>query len=121
MISAFFRYGLIGVGATFAHYALFWLLVEGFYMPPSPASALGALLGASMAYVGNREFTFNVQHRHNLALVRFMLIAGIAAAISALAVWMATRVGWNYYAAQVLATCVICMLTFQINRAWTFA
>ncbi len=89
-------------------------------MSPPPASALGAVLGALVAYIGNRQYTFKSQRLHSVALPRFLLTAVISAGLNALLVWAGLVLGWHYYAAQAVATCIIFMLAFQINRAWTF-
>lgn len=119
----FWRYGLIGGVATGAHYALLVALVEGARTGPGPASASAAGVGAIVAYLLNRRYTFvAVAPPHRRALPRFLLTATLGAAGNGLVVWGATAAwGWHYLAAQALATVAILFLTFQLNRRWAFA
>lgn len=118
----FWRYGLVGAGATGVHYALFIALVEGTGTLPGPASAFAAGVGALVAYRLNRQYTFGAVAPHRRALPRFLFTATLGAAANGVIVWQASAVlGWHYLAAQALATGAILSLTFQLNRRWTFA
>lgn len=118
----FWRYGLIGGVATGAHYALLVALVEGARTGPGPASASAAGVGAIVAYLLNRRYTFGAVAPHRRALPRFLLTATLGAAGNGLVVWGASAAwGWHYLAAQALATVAILFLTFQLNRRWAFA
>lgn len=122
MRSRFWRYGLIGAIATGAHYALLAALVEGMRMGPGPAAALAAGVGAAVAYRLNRRFTFDTTVSHRQALPRFLFTATLGAAGNGLVVWGASRAwGWHYLVAQAPATVMLVVLTYQLNRRWTFA
>lgn len=120
---SFARYSVTGGVATAAHYAVLALLVEGLKAPAALAAALGALCGAAVAYLGNRRFTFSattVPHRH--AAPRFLLVAALGAAVSAAIVGLGTAVlHAHYLASQVVATALVLLLTYGLNRRWTFA
>ncbi len=114
-------YLIVGATATAAHWALLALLVEGLAAPPAWASALGALLGAGVAYAGNRKFTFvasSVSHRS--ALPRFLLVAAAAALANAAIVQIGSDVGLHYLGAQALATTAVVLGGYGVNRQWTF-
>lgn len=118
----FWRYGLIGAVATGAHYALLATLVAGAWARPGAASAFAAGVGAIVAYLLNRRYTFGAAAPHRQALPRFLLAATLGAAGNGLIVWGASAAwGWHYLAAQALATVTILFLTFQLNRRWAFA
>lgn len=120
--SRFWRYGLIGAIATGAHYALLAALVEATRLSPGPAATLAAGVGAAVAYLLNRRFTFDVTVPHRQALPRFLFTATLGAAGNGLVVWGAsTAWGWHYLVAQALATVMLVVLTYQLNRRWTFA
>ena len=118
---AFVRYTLIGGIATAVHYAVLVVLVEGFNFSPSLSAMFGALCGALAAYIGNREFTFASSALHRIALPRFLVIAAVGAMLSGGIVWVGTVIlAWHYLAAQLLATILIVLLTYQLSRLWTF-
>ena len=118
---AFVRYTLIGGVATAVHYAVLVALVEGFNFSPSLSAMFGATCGALVAYAGNREFTFASDALHRIALPRFLIIAALGAMLSGGMVWIGTvMLAWHYLVAQLLATILIMLLTYQLNRLWTF-
>ena len=96
MADRFFRYAAVGAVATAAHYAILVGLVEAGWLAPARAAAVGAWL-------------------------RFQITAVIGAAISFSIVFVGTRIGVHYLIAQVVATLVSLVVTFEINRRWSFA
>ena len=117
---AFVRYLAVGVAATAAHWALLAALVEGVGMAAWLASGAGAVLGAQVAFFGNRQFTFG--HRGALwpAWWRFMGTALLGGALGMAIVAAGVAAGAHYLLAQAMATAVSVLMTFAINRAWTF-
>ena len=114
-------YAAVGACATAVHYALLVLGVEVAGWPPSAATALGAVVGAQVAFFGNRRLTFaDGGAALGRSWRRFQLTAMLGAAFSAGAVWAGGRMGWHYLAAQVVATVLALLLTFAINRRWSF-
>ena len=120
---AFVRYSLTGGMATAVHYGVLLILVEVVHIAAGWAAALGAIAGAAVAYLGNRRFTFTGSvARHRQALPRFLTVAALGAAVSGLVVWLgSTALGVHYLAAQVVATILVLVLTYRLNRAWSFA
>lgn len=117
---AWLRYVGVGGLATLAHYALLWALVEWAAWPPPWAAGSGAALGAQVAFVGNRHFTFG--HRGPLwpAWWRFQLTALLGAATSTAVVALGVWLGTHYLLAQAVATLLVLVLTYWINRRWAF-
>jgi putative flippase GtrA len=116
----FVRYTLVGAVATAVHYALLAALVECLHGPAWVGSGVGAVVGAQVAFFGNRGFTF--AHRGDVApaWVRFMGTAMAGALLGMAIVAGGVLVGLHYLLAQVIATGTSLLLTFAINRAWTF-
>jgi putative flippase GtrA len=114
------RYTLVGGLATAVHYALLVLCVEAFGWPAWPGSGAGAVIGAQVAYFGNRRFTFG--HGGSLAAswLKFQITAVFGALQGMVVVWAGVEFGLHYLAAQALATLTGLLLTFAINRRWTF-
>ena len=116
----FIRYTAVGAVATVAHYLLLVLCVEYGGWPAFAASGLGAVLGAQVAYAGNRWFTFAHRGAVGASWPRFMLTALLGALLGMAIVALGVRFGVHYLIAQVIATLASLVLTFAINRAWTF-
>jgi putative flippase GtrA len=114
------RYTLVGAIATALHYALLACAVELLQWPAWLGSGLGAAAGAQLAFFGNRGFTFAHQGEVAPAWARFMGTALAGALLGMLIVGSGVRMGLHYLAAQCIATLASLLLTFVINRAWTF-
>ena len=117
----FFRYAAVGAVATAAHYAILVGLVEAGWLAPARAAAVGAWVGAQVGFAGNAAFTFRGAPASVGAWLRFQITAVIGAAISFTIVAVGTRIGVHYLIAQVVATLVSLVVTFEINRRWSFA
>ncbi len=118
---AWWRYVAVGVLATVAHWGTLAALVERAMLPAWLASGAGALVGAQVAFVGNRRWTFG--HRGALvpAWLRFMLTAVLGGALGMAIVAVGVAAGLHYLLAQALATSTVLITGFVVNRAWSFA
>lgn len=118
----FIKYAVVGGVATFAHYTLLIALVEWLSMPAPYAAALGALLGALVAYLGNRRYTFvHTTQEHSTAVPRFLFVALLGALANGSIVWWGVELlHLHYLFAQIIATILVLSLTFVLNRSWTF-
>lgn len=118
----FSRYTLVGVCATAAHYLVLAACVERAGQAAWLGSGVGAAVGAQVAYAGNRWFTF--AHRGEVGASsswpRFMLTALSGALLGMAIVALGVRLGAHYLIAQMIATVASLVLTFAVNRAWTF-
>lgn len=116
----FIRYTAVGGFATALHYLLLVLCVEYGGWPAFAASGFGAVVGAQVAYAGNRWFTFAHHGAMSASWPRFQATALIGALLGMAIVALGVRLGVHYLIAQVLATLTSLVLTFGINRVWTF-
>jgi putative flippase GtrA len=117
---ALWRYAGVGAAATAAHWALLALLVEGPGLPAWAASGAGALLGAQVAFVGNRRYTFGHVGAWWPAWWRFMATAMAGGGLGMAVVAAGVATGAHYLAAQAVATGLVMLATFAVNRAWSF-
>jgi putative flippase GtrA len=120
-MTRFLRYASVGVLATAAHYTVLVALVEGLGIAAWVGSGIGATVGAQVAYAGNRGFTF---HHHGGVLaswLKFMGTALLGALFGMGVVAAGVHLGLHYLFAQVVATLASLVLTYLVNRHWTFA
>ena len=86
------------------------------------ASSVGYGAGALVNYVINYTFTFESNKAHSSALPKFFVVAGFGFALNAgLVALFARLLEFHYLLAQVLATVIILLWNFVLNRIWTFA
>ena len=115
------RYALVGVAATATHYAVLVALVEWARMAAPMAAALRAWLGAQVAFAGNARYTFAGAAVNLVSWLRFQGVAAVGAAVSFGVVATGQRAGLHYLLAQMIATVVAMLLTYELNRRWSFA
>ena len=121
MVSRFLQYAAVGAVATAAHYAILVGLVEAGLLGAPRAAALGAWVGAQVAFAGNAAFTFRGAGASVRAWLRFQITAAVGALLSFALVAAGVRLGLHYLLAQIAATLVNLLVTFEINRRWSFA
>ena len=114
------RYAAVGVAATALHYLLLVLCVEVGGWQPWWASGLGAAAGGQLAYLGNRRFTFAHRGAPSVSWPRFQATALLGAVVGMGVVAVGVWLGLHYLAAQAIATILMLLLTFALNRGWTF-
>ena len=113
----------LGVGAiaTACHYIVLLFLVEGAGMGPVSASAVGAFCGAVVSYLLNRKYTFQSQAAHRRTAPRFFLVAGLALVGNVLLMALFAGIWqWPYFLAQVVTTILLILVTFGLNKLWSF-
>ena len=120
MAKRFFQYAAVGAVATATHYAILVGLVEARLLAPEHAAALGAWLGAQVAFAGNAAFTFRGHGATPRAWLRFQVTALFGAILSFALVALGVRLGVHYLLAQIVATLINLLVTFEINRRWSF-
>ena len=121
MAKRFLQYAAVGAVATAAHYAILVGLVEAHLLAPERAAALGAWVGAQIAFAGNAAFTFRGHGATLAAWLRFQVTAVFGALFSFVLVALGVRLGAHYVLAQIVATLINLVVTFEINRRWSFA
>ncbi len=116
----FALYTAVGALATAVHYLVLVVAVEAAGGPAYLGAGAGAIIGAQVAYFGNRRYTF--AHRGPLgpSWLKFQGAAIVGAVLGMTIVAVGVRAGLHYLVAQVLATAITLLLTFAINRRWSF-
>jgi len=112
------RYGLVGALATLSHYALFLALVDA--MPALLASLLGAGLGTWVSYQGNRRWTFSRDAGGGQALRFCTTAAGYNLGNALLMLGLLSLERGSPLLMQVLSTLCLTLVSYWINRTWTF-
>ncbi len=118
----FLSFAAIGVIGTAGHYTTLVICVEWLLIRPIIASTLGFLVGAVINYFLNYHLTFRSNKKHSEAMMKFMLAATVGMFINMGIMWLALNVLMLYYLfSQVLATLLVLIWNFVINKLWTFA
>jgi putative flippase GtrA len=73
-----------------------------------------------VAFAGNRRYTFGHAGPLWPAWWRFMGTALLGAAVGMVIVAAGVALGAHYLLAQAVATALVLLLTFAVNRVWAF-
>jgi len=119
-LGTLWRYGAVGVAATLSHYAVLVAGVELAHWEAWAASGVGAVVGAQVAYAGNRWFTFGHDGTLGDSWGKFQLIALVGTGLGMAVVKALVGLNLHYLLAQGAATVLVMLLTYQLNRVWTF-
>jgi len=115
----FITYAGIGAIGTGVHFGILIAAVQGASQPPVVGSVLGFLAGAVTNYLLNHHFTFNSRSNYSETSWKFFVIASVGLLVNILV--MAAATPWlHYLLSQAVATATVLLLTFFLNRCWTF-
>jgi putative flippase GtrA len=119
LTKSFIHYSLVGAIATMLHYAIFLICIYYFLLAPWKSTLLGSTYGAFTAYFLNYHHTFSSQTKHSLVFPKFLLVACLGIFVQTIIVAVFS-IHLHYLLAQLMATVAALILTFTINRFWTF-
>ena len=117
----FVSFAGVGAVATAAHYVILVFLVQFYQSNPTIASGIGAIAGALISYGLNYRYTFRSSNTHALSIAKFFAVAGVGLVLNSMCMLICIEVfGVHYLLSQVLATGLVLIWSFTMNRAWTF-
>ena len=121
LVGQFVRYGISGGSAVGLHFLVLVVLVEWTVLNPTIATTVGFLAGCVVNYTLQHRWVFGANGNHQRFLLRYIgvtpcTVAFNAALFHALQAWL----GVWYPLAQAVATGVVFLVNFEINRHYTF-
>ncbi len=117
----FVKFGIVGVSNTLITFAVYTLLLKGFGVWYLAASAIGFVVGAVNGFLWNRRWTFRGHVGDALTPVRWGIVQGCGLGLNLGLLYLLVHdAGLDELLGQALATVVVTVLTFIVNRAWTF-
>lgn len=97
-------------------------LVEAINVNPVYATTLGFIVGALINYVLNYLYTFQSNKPHVEAVTKFLTVAAIGAVVNSSIMFLGQSVlQFNYILVQIIATGIVLLQNFSLNKWWTFA
>ncbi len=118
----FLIFASVGAVGTAGHYATLVVLVELLSLDPVIASTFGFTAGALINYVLNCKYTFVSNKPYTETIIKFFIVAVIGAIVNSIIMYVGTSLlEINYLLAQIIATGVVLLQNFFLNKVWTFA
>jgi putative flippase GtrA len=115
------KFGLVGVSNTLITLLVYTLLVKALGVWYVEASALGFMVGAVNGFLWNRAWTFRGHVGDALTPVRWFVVQGCGLLVnSGLVFVFVDGAGLGKLLGQALTIVIVTVLTFAINRSWTF-
>jgi putative flippase GtrA len=121
VVVQFLKFGIVGVSNTLLAFAIYTVLLKVFGVWYLAASAIGFIVGAVNGFLLNRRWTFAGHVGDSLTPVRWGVVQGCGLALNlGLLYLFVDGAGVEKLLGQALATAIVTVVTFLVNRAWTF-
>ena len=121
MLVQFVKFGIVGVSNTLLAFAIYTVLLKVFGVWYLGASAIGFVVGAVNGFLLNRRWTFAGHVGDSLTPVRWGVVQGCGLALNeGLLYLFVDGAGIEKLLGQAFATGIVTVITFLVNRAWTF-
>jgi putative flippase GtrA len=121
MLVQFVKFGVVGVSNTLLAFTIYTVLLKVFGVWYLAASAIGFVLGAVNGFLLNRRWTFAGHVGDALTPVRWGIVQGCGLALNeGLLYLFVDDAGIEKLLSQAFATGIVTVITFLVNRAWTF-
>jgi putative flippase GtrA len=121
LVIQFVKFGTVGVSNTLLTFLVYTLLLKVFGVWYLAASAIGFLVGAVNGFLLNRRWTFKEHVGDALTPVRWGVVQGCGLGLNeGILYLLVDGAHLDKLLSQAFATGVVTVLTFLVNRAWTF-
>jgi putative flippase GtrA len=121
MLVQFVKFGIVGVSNTVLAFAIYTVLLKVFGVWYLAASAIGFIVGAVNGFLLNRRWTFAGHVGDALTPVRWGVVQGGGLALNeGLLYLFVDGASVEKLLSQAFATIIVTVITFLVNRAWTF-
>ncbi|MGA7705121.1 MAG: GtrA family protein [Solirubrobacteraceae bacterium] len=121
LILQFVKFGIVGVSNTLISFALYTLLVKAFGVWYVAASGIGFAVGAINGFLWNRAWTFRGHVGDALTPVRWFVVQSCGLLVNLGLVYMfVDGLGLGKLTGQAATVVIVTVITFFVNRAWTF-
>ncbi len=121
MLVQFAKFGVVGISNTLLAFTIYTVLLKVFGVWYLAASAIGFVVGAVNGFLLNRRWTFAGHVGDALTPVRWGIVQGCGLGLNlGLLYLFVDDAGIEKLLSQALATVIVTVVTFLVNRAWTF-
>lgn len=121
LIVQFLKFGIVGISNTVIAFAIYTLLIKVFGVWYVAASGIGFAIGAVNGFLLNRRWTFKEHTGDALTPVRWAVVQSCGLGCNLGLVYLfVSGAGLDELVGQAFATVIVTVLTFAVNRSWTF-
>jgi putative flippase GtrA len=121
LIVQFVKFGIVGVSNTLLAFAVYTVLLKVFGVWYVAASGIGFAVGAVNGFLLNRRWTFKDHVGDALTPVRWAIVQSCGLGLNLALVYLFVHgLGMDELLGQIPTTVIVTVLTFAVNRSWTF-
>jgi putative flippase GtrA len=121
LISQFVKFGVVGVSNTLIFFLVYTLLLKVFGVWYVAASGIGFAGGAINGFLWNRAWTFRGHVGDALTPVRWFVVQASGLLLNlGLVYLLVDGAGLGELVGQAVTIVIVTVMTFLVNRAWTF-
>jgi putative flippase GtrA len=121
LVLQFVKFGIVGVSNTLIFFAVYTLLLKVFGVWYVAASGIGFAVGAVNGFLWNRAWTFRGHVGDALTPVRWFVVQSSGLLLNlGLLYLLVDGVGLDELFGQAVTIAIVTVITFLVNRAWTF-
>lgn len=121
LVGQFVKFGIVGVSNTLIFFAVYTLLLKVFGVWYVAASGIGFAVGAINGFLWNRAWTFRGHVGDALTPVRWFVVQSSGLLVNLGLVYLfVDGAGLGKLEGQAVTIVIVTVLTFLVNRAWTF-
>lgn len=121
LVVQFLKFGIVGVSNTLIAFAVYTVLLKVFGVWYVAASGIGFAVGAVNGFLLNRRWTFRDHVGDALTPVRWAIVQTCGLGLNLGLVYLFVHdLGMDELVGQIPTTVIVTVLTFAVNRSWTF-
>jgi putative flippase GtrA len=121
LLLQFVKFGVVGVSNTLIFFAVYTLLLKAFGVWYVAASGIGFAVGAVNGFLWNRAWTFRGHVGDALTPVRWFVVQTSGLFLNLGLVYLfVDGLGMDKLSGQAVTIAIVTVVTFFVNRAWTF-
>jgi putative flippase GtrA len=121
LVVQFLQFGIVGVSNTLIAFAVYTVLLKVFGVWYVAASGIGFAVGAVNGFLLNRRWTFREHVGDALTPVRWAIVQTCGLGLNLGLVYLFVHdLGMDELVGQIPTTAIVTVLTFAVNRSWTF-
>jgi putative flippase GtrA len=121
LVLQFVKFGIVGVSNTLIFFLVYTLLLKVFGVWYVAASGIGFAVGAVNGFLWNRAWTFRGHVGDALTPVRWFVVQSCGLLVNLGLVYLfVDGVGLGELIGQAVTIMIVTVLTFLVNRSWTF-
>src|SRR5271163_5117156 len=121
VVVQFVKFGIVGVSNTLLTLVVYTVLLKVFGVWYLAASGIGFIVGAINGFLLNRRWTFRDHVGDALTPVRWGVVQSCGLGLNLGLLYLFVHdAGLDKLLGQAFATGIVTVVTFGVNRAWTF-